>query len=114
MQEDYISKFQSNIELRIANLLNQMKQNHIRQHQLQQQQQMQQQNHQQSMAHHNLQSNSSAAGLMIPTPGISHNLTGNMRMSSAVESNQGINPTSGPAGMNLNYRYPFNLPLISC
>ncbi|KAF3341629.1 histone acetyltransferase HAC1-like isoform X2 [Carex littledalei] len=54
------------------------------------------------MAHHNIQSNSSVSGMMIPTPGISHNLTGTMRMSSSMESNQGINPTSGSAGAMSN------------
>ncbi|KAF3341638.1 histone acetyltransferase HAC1-like isoform X2 [Carex littledalei] len=102
-KDDYMSKFQSGIEIWIKNMLNDMEQNQQRQHQFHRQQQLQRQNHQPTMAHHNIQPNSSVSGMMmIPTPGISHNPTGAMRMSSSMESNQGINPTSGPAGTMSN------------
>ncbi|XP_078169871.1 putative histone acetyltransferase HAC-like 1 isoform X2 [Carex rostrata] len=115
-KDDYMSKFQSGIESRIINMQNQL--NQKRQQQLQQQQQQQQQSQQQqlsqqqqqsqqqnqhqTMAHHSIRSNSSVSGMMIPTPGISHNPTGTMRIPSSMESNQGINPTSGPAGTMSN------------
>ncbi|KAF3320843.1 putative histone acetyltransferase HAC-like 1 isoform X1 [Carex littledalei] len=44
--------------------------------------------------------------MMIHTPpGISHNPTGTMRMPSLMESNQGINPTSVPAGIPMSNGY---------
>ncbi|XP_078149572.1 uncharacterized protein LOC144544901 [Carex rostrata] len=49
-KDDYITKFQGAIEIPIKNMLNQMKQNSLRQ------QQLQQKNHEQTMVHHNMQS----------------------------------------------------------
>ncbi|XP_078157136.1 putative histone acetyltransferase HAC-like 1 [Carex rostrata] len=97
-KDDYVSKFQSGI---VKYVLNEIRQNQQWQcpHQLHQQQQ-------QTMVHHNIQSNSSVSGMMMPTPpGIFHNPTGTMRMPSLMESNQGINPISVPAGIPMSNGY---------